>query len=460
MAVIFVLVIGTLFASDLKAAEVRCLRNLGSVKQQRAAEFNQTPHQFPDFIGRFKFDSALKAGYSETEILNYLNAQENFSYNLDLSRKSGVSDFDIVNLFIFEKNTKTKFANFTPKDISKCVEALILGEIIIGDYDKFLNLLRKNTPYVSALSIASPGGNVDESMKIGDLVRGSLLRVSIPSWYNGKELAQQITLTRNNLVPKILDYESSNSFSGASREYDRESTKNRTKYNYSTESLITFFAEHGIKNGWLKIEDLSYVLEKNNRGEYLDSQRSSFLERIREKSQIPSICSGEQCVCASSCALIWTAGALRTGNVMGLHRPYFSGREFGSLGFDVADQKYKNMILRMSAYLDKMQFPAPWRSRMMDTASSDIHWVSESDEFQTYAQPPSVVEWLISACGQGVGPALRSLRLKYGAASRYEPKKWSLADRAEYNRLADMLYTEGGCEVAQFDKHRSNLNLP
>ena len=100
MAMIFVSVIGTLFASDLKAAEVRCLRNLGSVKQQRAAEFNQMPHRFPDFIGRMNFDSASKAGLSETGILDFLKTQEEFSYSLELARKADVSDFDIVNLFI------------------------------------------------------------------------------------------------------------------------------------------------------------------------------------------------------------------------------------------------------------------------------------------------------------------------------------------------------------------------
>jgi hypothetical protein len=36
----------------------------------------------------------------------------------------------------------------------------------------------------------------------------------------------------------------------------------------------------------------------------------------------PAYCKGPDCICASACFLIWVGGIERSGNAIGLHRPY------------------------------------------------------------------------------------------------------------------------------------------
>jgi len=61
-----------------------------------------------------------------------------------------------------------------------CAEGFIYGEIAKGDYDKVVDLYRENHPFIYGFSIASPGGDVAEAMKIGRLFKRYLLNVSSP----------------------------------------------------------------------------------------------------------------------------------------------------------------------------------------------------------------------------------------------------------------------------------------
>ncbi len=61
-----------------------------------------------------------------------------------------------------------------------CKAAFIQGDIVEGDYQKFLSLYRKNHPFMEHVSLKSPGGTVDDAMEIGRLFRKYLIAVDSP----------------------------------------------------------------------------------------------------------------------------------------------------------------------------------------------------------------------------------------------------------------------------------------
>jgi len=62
----------------------------------------------------------------------------------------------------------------------ECVQALIRGPINVGDSAKFAKLLRANHPFIYDVLLSSPGGSVEEAMKIGRLIRKELLSTQAP----------------------------------------------------------------------------------------------------------------------------------------------------------------------------------------------------------------------------------------------------------------------------------------
>ena len=61
-----------------------------------------------------------------------------------------------------------------------CKAAFIQGDIVEGDYQKFLSLYRKNHPFMEHVSLELPGGTVDDAMEIGRLFRKYLIAVDSP----------------------------------------------------------------------------------------------------------------------------------------------------------------------------------------------------------------------------------------------------------------------------------------
>ena len=142
--------------------------------------------------------------------------------------------------------------------------------------------------------------------------------------------------------------------------------------------------------------------------------------------------------------------------MIGLHRPYFGGEEFGSLEFSVADKKYKELLSRMKSYLSGMPFPEVWTERMLDTSSSDLTWATGDDVFAAYKAPASIQEWLTSACGSDPAPRMTKLKAKYSSAPFALPdfSKWSMADKDEFDKLGAANVARGECENVRLDRHR------
>jgi hypothetical protein len=100
--------------------------------------------------------------------------------------------------------------------------------------------------------------------------------------------------------------------------------------------------------------------------------------------------------CASSCALIWFGGIHRTGRA-GLHRPYRTDPMFKALSPADASTAYRQVVERITTYLDEMEVPKSIIETMVATSSSDVHWVyAGTDKLD---RPPSIAEWEDATCG-------------------------------------------------------------
>jgi len=62
----------------------------------------------------------------------------------------------------------------------KCADAFLIGTISKGDYEKVRELYSRNHPFLGSFTITSPGGDVQEAIKIGALFHKYLIQVRGP----------------------------------------------------------------------------------------------------------------------------------------------------------------------------------------------------------------------------------------------------------------------------------------
>jgi hypothetical protein len=192
-----------------------------------------------------------------------------------------------------------------------CKEALIKGVIEPGDGAKFAAFLHANHPFLSRIYLWSPGGSVEEAMKIGRLVRKGML------------------------ATKVAD-----------------------------DFLSVLPPGHGILFG----------------------------------GQAGALCQGSGCHCASACFLIWAAGIVREGNVLGLHRPSVQSTRFANLPPEQASASYRLVLAEMERYLAEMEVPRRFIELMTDTASNDVRWL-DFNEGWSLKEVASIAEWITASCG-------------------------------------------------------------
>lgn len=199
----------------------------------------------------------------------------------------------------------------TPVPYVTCFGGLLQGTITKGDYNKVATFLRAHHPFVSNFLLASPGGDVDEALKIGRLFRTYLIATTAP-----------------DTVDIVADF-----------------------------------------NG-------------TNDGD------------VHLASGSTEVCRGENCMCASACALIWLGSVYRSG-IVGLHRPKIEGPMFRGLPPAEASTAYRQLLERIVGYLDEMEVPKSIGASMVGTGSGDIVWVKDDG----LERPPSIAEWEDASCG-------------------------------------------------------------
>jgi hypothetical protein len=164
--------------------------------------------------------------------------------------------------------------------------------------------------------------------------------------------------------------------------------------------------------------------------------------KLADNSQ--PICQGQNCICASACALIWFGAAARSGD-LGLHRPVFTGTAFAKLPAAEASQVYRQALQRIATYLKEMEAPPNIIESTIATDSSAIRWISGNDEKLT--EPPSIAEWIDSSCGSFTDDeqtSLSSLDLK----KHLHPQQYNAADAASHSVLLATLQNRGQCAMA------------
>jgi hypothetical protein len=167
--------------------------------------------------------------------------------------------------------------------------------------------------------------------------------------------------------------------------------------------------------------------------------------------QIVNWCSGQECICASACALIWFGAVEREGEV-GLHRPTTDDPTFRALSPADASKTYRRILGNVTAYLDEMEAPKSTIDAMVGTSSSEIRWV-DSDT-SGLRRPPSIAEWEDASCGSFTSEqrnAYNSLAVKTNRSSQ---------EQLFLKMLAEKLEKDGSCRLALLGAQRDRLASP
>jgi hypothetical protein len=83
--------------------------------------------------------------------------------------------------------------------------------------------------------------------------------------------------------------------------------------------------------------------------------------------------------CSSSCFLLFAAGVIREGLVLGIHRPSLPADEYFSLGLDGAVAAQRVIAEAVTGYLAEMGVPAKYASLMLATNASEMVWLPAED---------------------------------------------------------------------------------
>lgn len=107
-----------------------------------------------------------------------------------------------------------------------------------------------------------------------------------------------------------------------------------------------------------------------------------------------------RCVCTSACFLIWAAGVSRSGDWIGVHRPFFDPKEYANLTSREAEQVYARMNEGVKRYLVEMDIPDHISRKMMAANSESMHFLSY-EEAQNLDNNQALEELAMARCGGG-----------------------------------------------------------
>ncbi|MGO9311549.1 MAG: hypothetical protein ACLQDI_02315 [Syntrophobacteraceae bacterium] len=115
---------------------------------------------------------------------------------------------------------------------------------------------------------------------------------------------------------------------------------------------------------------------------------------------VPIINNRDNCICASACFLVFAGGAYRSGNNIGLHRPYVSRNQNTS---DVIyEEQQKKALIDVRRYLEEMEVPTYYIDLMMSRNSQQVYLVTDDDVFNKShhlsCYTPSIEEFMLRQC--------------------------------------------------------------
>jgi len=128
-------------------------------------------------------------------------------------------------------------------------------------------------------------------------------------------------------------------------------------------------------------------------------------ESLRNSDNGQRVCLGRECICASSCALIWLAGIQRSGDMVGFHRPTIKDQEFWDAPLPEVQAKYKRLLSWMVSYMREVGAPDQLVDHMTGTSSGGMFWLHTDPELRDRLSDPDryipdLDEWLTAKCGR------------------------------------------------------------
>lgn len=104
------------------------------------------------------------------------------------------------------------------------------------------------------------------------------------------------------------------------------------------------------------------------------------------------------CVCYSSCGIIWLTAPFRSGGYIGIHRPRFLESYFAGLNSVEAQEKYQRLTKAVSSFLSENEVPNELITRMMAMPSGKMHILTEEEIAMMGEGKAYVLELLDAKC--------------------------------------------------------------
>ncbi len=235
---------------------------------------------------------------------------------------------------------------------------VIQGEIVKGDYEKFLRALALHQSQSKEyrhwdLALNSPGGDVVEGIKIGRFVRDTMMSVVVDRSFVWNSSGEWETATKQ--VPVMVP---------------RGGT--RTPIN------DRFIQAEGI---------VEWVPDPSG--------------RTRETPLYNAIC-------YSACSLIWMASVNVYSHTrdesIGIHRPRYEEQMFAGLSIADAEKAYEALDARVRKYLYEMGMPTFVVDEVFAIPSNEMKILSAEQAEIVGAMPPHIDEWLKAKCPYPLSP--------------------------------------------------------
>lgn len=212
------------------------------------------------------------------------------------------------------------------------------GDIEEGDFEKFRNVVEEiNSTGLPAAGIIllSRGGNVSEAIRIGRLVRASLMVVRTPE---------------NNITQAIYD-------AGIDRQ-PREEVHNEIVRRSYNDGVIS-------REGW---ELAGYFVAT-----MIDRRQISNSRQLVDIATAHGwdVSFDTDATCASACALIAVSAVRRSGGPVGLHHIYVENKD---IDFSDLNNVLSSGNSEVSNFLAEMRAPSSFLDIMVSTPSQEMEW--------------------------------------------------------------------------------------
>ena len=168
-----------------------------------------------------------------------------------------------------------------------------------------------------------------------------------------------------------------------------------------------------------------------------------------------------RCECASACFFVWAAGAIREGDVIGIHRPSFRPEQFSKLAPAEAKQKYISLISKTTLFLHQWSIPQDVIDRLFSINSTSVSYVDKTTIRRL--NRTIIDEQIIAKCGSVITTEQLTdevVILKRNQAALANPTAgrpaWNLD---EHRRRVDALFAKIKCSLEALRNIRFQTNM-